>query len=107
MAALVIIRSRRQKAHLPGCAFCVGPHRTERRRNSLAVVKLPQSSTIAVKLQKGVTTSGSPAYVTRNYIAKSTATDQDLFDVAQALVGLQSYSLAEISRVDNASLINQ
>ena len=73
----------------------------------MAVVKMPQSSTIAVKLQKGVTTSGSPAYVTRNYTAKSTATDQDMFDVAQALVGLQSYPLAEISRVDNASLINQ
>ncbi len=31
----------------------------------MAVVKLPQTSTIAIKLQKGVTTSGSPAYVTR------------------------------------------
>lgn len=39
----------------------------------MAVVKVPQNSTIAVKLQKGVTTSGSPAYVTRNYTAKSTA----------------------------------
>ncbi len=73
----------------------------------MAVVKLPQSSTIAIKLQKGVTASGSPAFVTRNYTARSTATDQDLFDVAQALTGLQSYPLAEISRVDNASLINQ
>ncbi|HWR09064.1 hypothetical protein [Sporomusa sp.] len=27
----------------------------------MAVVKLPQTSTIAIKLQKGLTTSGSPA----------------------------------------------
>ncbi|QJW48465.1 DUF1659 domain-containing protein [bacterium BFN5] len=73
----------------------------------MAVVKMPQSSTIAVKLQKGVTTSGSPAYVTRNYTAKSAAADQDLFDVAQALMGLQSYPVADIARVDNASLVNQ
>ena len=73
----------------------------------MAVVKMPQSSTIAIKLQKGVTTSGSPAYVTRNYTCKATATDQDLFDVAQALMGLQSYPVADIARVDNAYLINQ
>ncbi|WP_371362487.1 hypothetical protein SRRS_36230 [Sporomusa rhizae] len=73
----------------------------------MAVVKMPQSSTIAIKLQKGVTTSGSPAYVTRNYTGKSTATDQDLFDVAQALMGLQKYPVADISRVDNAYLLNQ
>lgn len=73
----------------------------------MAVVKMPQSSTIAIKLQKGVTTSGSPAYVTRNYTGKATATDQDLFDVAQALMGLQSYPMADIARVDNAYLVNQ
>lgn len=73
----------------------------------MAVVKLPQNSTIAIKLQKGVTTSGSAAYVTRNYTGKPAATDQDLFDVAQALMGLQSYPVAEIARVDNASLISE
>ena len=73
----------------------------------MAVVKVPQNSTIAIKLQKGVTTSDSPAYVTRNYACKASAADQDLFDVAQALMGLQKYPLAEITRVDNASLVNQ
>lgn len=73
----------------------------------MAVVKLPQTSTIAIKLQKGVTTSGSPAYVTRNYTGKPSAADQDLFDVAQALMGLQSYPVAEIARVDNASLVSE
>jgi len=73
----------------------------------MAVVKVPQNSTIAIKLQKGVTTSGSPAYVTRNYSCKATAADQDLFDVAQALMGLQKYPVADITRVDNAYLVNQ
>ncbi|SFM00980.1 MULTISPECIES: DUF1659 domain-containing protein [Sporomusaceae] len=73
----------------------------------MAVVKLPQTSTIAIKLQKGVTTSGSPAYVTRNYTGKPAATDQDLFDVAVALMGLQAYPLAEIARVDNAILLSE
>ena len=73
----------------------------------MAVVKVPQNSTIAIKLQKGVNTSGNPVYVTRNYACKATATDQDLFDVAQALMGLQVYPLADITRVDNANLVNQ
>ncbi|CUH95699.1 hypothetical protein P22_1776 [Propionispora sp. 2/2-37] len=73
----------------------------------MAVVKVPQNSTIAVKLQKGVTTSGSPAYVTRNYTCKPAATDQDMFDVAVALMGLQSYPVADITRVDNANLISE
>jgi hypothetical protein len=30
-----------------------------------------------------------------------------LFDVAQALMGLQSYPLVEIARVDNANLISE
>lgn len=73
----------------------------------MAVVKLPQNSTIAIKLQKGVTTSGSPAYVTRNYPGKPSATDQDLFDVAVALTGLQKYPVSDIARVDNAQLVNE
>jgi len=73
----------------------------------MAVVKVPQSSTIAIKLQKGVTASGSPVYVTRNYACKPAATDQDLFDAAVALMGLQAYPVADIARVDNANLINQ
>ena len=73
----------------------------------MAVIKVPQDSTIAIKLQKGLTTSGSPAYVTRNYPGKASAADQDLFDVAQGLMGLQAYPVANITRVDNANLVNQ
>lgn len=73
----------------------------------MAVVKVPQNSVIAIKLQKGVTSAGSPAYVTRNYPCKASAADQDLFDVAVALTGLQRFPVADIARVDNAQLINE
>lgn len=73
----------------------------------MAVVKIPQMSTIAIKLQKGVTTSGSPAYVTRNYSGKPSAADQDLFDIGLALASLQVYPVTDIARVDNARLVNE
>ena len=73
----------------------------------MAVIKIPQKSTIAIKLQKGVITTGSPAYVTRNYPAKAAAADQDLFDVTLALMDLQSYPVTDIECVDSAYLINQ
>lgn len=73
----------------------------------MAVTKIPQKSTIAIKLQKGITTSGNPAYVTRNYPAKASAADQDLFDVALALADLQLYPIVDVERVDSAYLINE
>lgn len=73
----------------------------------MALLKMPQKSTIAMKLQKGITTSGSPAYVTRNYPAKASAADQDLFDVALALADLQPYPIVDVERVDSAYLINE
>nr|WP_173813133.1 DUF1659 domain-containing protein [Dendrosporobacter quercicolus]NSL50122.1 DUF1659 domain-containing protein [Dendrosporobacter quercicolus DSM 1736] len=73
----------------------------------MALVKIPQKSTIAIKLQKGVTASGGAAYVTRNYPAKPAAADQDLFDIGLALMDLQVYPVTDISRVDTAYLLNQ
>ena len=73
----------------------------------MAVVKVPQNSVISIKLQKGITSAGSPAYVTRNYPCKASAEDQDLFDVAVALTELQVYPVADIVRVDNAHLISE
>lgn len=72
----------------------------------MAVQKVPQVSTIAIKLQKGVTTSGNPAYVTRSYPCKVTVADQDIYDVALGIVGLQTYPVSDIERVDNAILLN-
>ncbi|MEN6620680.1 MAG: DUF1659 domain-containing protein [Smithella sp.] len=72
----------------------------------MAVQKIPQDSTMAIKLQKGVNASGHPVNVTRNYSCKATVVDQDIYDVAQAIVSLQKYSVATIERIDNANLVN-
>ena len=72
----------------------------------MAVQKIPQNSTMAIKLQKGVNASGHPVYVTRNYSCKATTVDQDIYDVAQAIIGLQTYPVANIERIDNANLVN-
>jgi hypothetical protein len=72
----------------------------------MAVQKVVQGSTIALKLQTGVNASGNPAYVTRNYPCKAAASDQDIFDVGQAIMELQKYPAVNIERIDSAYLIN-
>lgn len=72
----------------------------------MAATKVPQSSTITVKVQKGLTSTGNPAYVTRNYSCKAAATDQELYDVAQAIMSLQAYPVVSVNRVDDALLLN-
>ena len=72
----------------------------------MAVEKMVQGSTIALKLQTGVNASGNPVYVTRNYPCKAAASDQDIFDVGQAIVGLQTYPVTNIERIDSAYLVN-
>lgn len=72
----------------------------------MAVQKVPKESTIAVKLQKGISATGSPVYVTRNYPCKPSVVDQDIFDVAVALSGLQSHPVASVQRIDTAEMMN-
>lgn len=72
----------------------------------MAVQKVPQESNIAIKVQKGISATGSPVYVTRNYPCKPATTDQDIFDVAVALGGLQKYAVSTIQRIDTADMLN-
>jgi hypothetical protein len=72
----------------------------------MAVNKVPANSILRLELQTGVNGSGNPVYRNRSLTnAKTTATDQDLFDVATSLASLQDYTLTGISRVDNAELV--
>ncbi|MFA4885982.1 MAG: DUF1659 domain-containing protein [Desulfotomaculaceae bacterium] len=72
----------------------------------MAVSKVPANSVLRLELQTGVNSSGNPVYRNKNLTnAKSAASDQDLFDVATALAGLQGYPLSGISRVDGAQLV--
>ena len=72
----------------------------------MAVSKVPANSVLRLELQVGVNSSGNPVYRNRNLSnVKSAASDQDLFDVATTLAGLQGYPLNGISRVDGAQLV--
>jgi hypothetical protein len=72
----------------------------------MAVNKVSSGSVLNLEVQTGVDAQGNPVYRSRNYKGiYSSAADQDLYDVAQAIAGLQSYTLSKISRVDNAQLV--
>lgn len=71
----------------------------------MPVMKTPVISTIRVSLVTGLTPSGGPILRNTNLSnVKPNAADQDLFDVANALIGLQEYQLNGISRIDTADL---
>lgn len=71
----------------------------------MAVTKNPVVSTIRLSLVTGLTTQGSPILKQTSLSnVKTGAADQDLFDVANALIGLQEYQLEGIQRIDTADL---
>ncbi|OPX87535.1 MAG: hypothetical protein A4E52_01359 [Pelotomaculum sp. PtaB.Bin013] len=72
----------------------------------MAVNKVPAASILRLELRVGVSASGNPVIRNKNLAnVKSTASDQDLYDIAAALAALQQYPLNGISRVDNAQLV--
>lgn len=74
----------------------------------MAVVKQPFSCSMKLRYQKGVNTNGDPVYVNRTYSkVKQSATDQDLYEVAQAINSLQNNAVLAVYRVDDGELINQ
>lgn len=69
----------------------------------MAVIKNPVNSTIRLSLVTGLTEQGSPILKQMNLSnVKFDAVDQDLVDVANALISLQEYQLADIRRLDYA-----
>lgn len=71
----------------------------------MAVVKTPTNTTLRMSFQTGVNDLGDPVYRRRSMTnVKHDATDQNVFNVAEALAGLQVYNLAEVTRADNAQL---
>jgi len=72
----------------------------------MAVNRVPGGTILQLELQTGVDAQGNPVYRDKNlrYI-KPDAADQDLFDVAQALAGLQEYTLSKVSRIDTSQLV--
>ena len=74
----------------------------------MAVVKVPQSVKVVLKVQTGVNATGNPVYRSRTFAnIKATAADSDVFAVAEGLAGLQKNTLVDIIRQDLNNLINQ
>ena len=72
----------------------------------MAVNKVASGAVLNLEVQTGVDAQGNPVCRSRNYKSIDPgAADQDLYDVAQSIAGLQSYTLSKISRVDNAQLV--
>ncbi|MDD3654127.1 MAG: DUF1659 domain-containing protein [Desulfotomaculaceae bacterium] len=72
----------------------------------MAVTKVPVGTALKLKVNTGTDGSGNPVFRTKSLSnVKSTAADQDIYDVAVSLSGLQDYTLSSISRVDNAELM--
>jgi len=71
----------------------------------MAVVKTSQESRIGIKVVNGVNASGTNVFKTLSFSnVKAAALDQDLYDVAASIAALQSKSLVEIVRTDQANL---
>lgn len=71
----------------------------------MAVTKTAVGSTIRLSLVTGLDAQGGPILRSTSLNnVKPAALDQDLFDVANALISLQEYQLNGISRVDTAEL---
>ena len=74
----------------------------------MAVVKIPQASTLGIKVQTGISPTGSPVFKTFRFgSVKPGALDADIFAVGQALAGLQKHSVTGLIREDNGELLNQ
>ncbi len=72
----------------------------------MPVNRVAGGTVLQLELQTGVDAQGNPVYRNKNLrFVKPDAADQDLYDVAQALAGLQEYPLHKVSRIDASQLV--
>ncbi len=65
----------------------------------MAVATVAKGSVLVVTYQTGLNASGAPILRQRSLVnVKAAALDQDVFDVAQALYGLQQYPVITVRR---------
>ena len=73
----------------------------------MAVENIPFYSTLQLSYDYGVDTDGKQITRRRSLSnIKNEVLDQDLYDVAVAIVGLQSKPLTQILKLDKAELMN-
>jgi len=71
----------------------------------MAVSSIPLGSALLLKVQTGVDGSGNPVVRTRRWAnIKAAAADQDVFDVANAIAGLQAHPVVDVIRQDSEDL---
>lgn len=67
----------------------------------MAVTTEPKESKLKLSLQTGINDKGEPVTKTKTYSNLiSTANDEDVYDVGEALSNLQDLPLVWVSRVD-------
>lgn len=73
----------------------------------MPVVASSKDSVMVVSFQTGLTAQGAPKLSQRSFQnVKSSASDQDVYDVAAALYGLQDYPLIGVRRDNRIDLTN-
>ncbi|QJW49175.1 DUF1659 domain-containing protein [bacterium BFN5] len=74
----------------------------------MAIVKVPQSSRLIVTVRTGVSAAGTAVFRQRSFNnLKPDAADSDVHAVGLALGGLQLYPVEDVSRIDDAQLMDQ
>ncbi len=72
----------------------------------MAVTNVPVEAVLQLVVQIGTDAGGNAILRTRTYNrVKTSAADQNVFDVAQALANLQTYSLNMVKLVSESDLI--
>jgi hypothetical protein len=72
----------------------------------MPVTSSAKGSVLVVTYQTGLNAAGAPVLRQRSFQnVKSDALDQDVFDVAQALYGLQDYPLITVRRDNRFELV--
>lgn len=67
----------------------------------------PMDSRLRIRFEVGVDDEGNPRYSTRTYSGvKPAAADQDVYDIAAVLSGLQVYPMVSVTRVNESELVN-
>ena len=71
----------------------------------MAVISTPNATSVKVKLDHGLDINGDRVIKTKTFSSiKSTASNDDIMAVVNAIVNLQQHTLSATNRVDNSSL---
>lgn len=71
----------------------------------MAVISTQNASSVKVKFDKGVNVNGDRVINTKTFsYIKSSASNEDIMAVVNAIADLQKHTLSSVNRIDNTSL---